>query len=145
MNRTENYILQILQSNPGVWIQASLFDSAGMPGGPGVGGWGVGNGGFTVEGCVGRLGNRGVCVAAGLLLELFVEQNSCCVIVWWKPPGPYSSLCNHRKRTYQRSGSITHPRKHALMSVNEAELQPPKSETWLSRRRLMEANNGAEP
>lgn len=99
---------------------------------------------FTVRGYVGLLGNWGVCGIKSLLLKVFVKQNSCCVTVWRKLRSHCLSLCNHHKGTYQQSGSITHPHKQTVMSVNEAELQPLKSETWLLWCSLMKANNGAE-
>lgn len=34
LNKSEKYIFQTLQLNPHVWIQAFLFDSGEMPGGP---------------------------------------------------------------------------------------------------------------
>lgn len=105
-----------------------LFDSARMPGGP--------------QGLAG-LQFGGVCWVKSHLLKVFVKQRSCCVTVQWKLPSDCMGLCNHHKRTYQQSKSITHPHKQTLMSVNEAELQPLKGETWLLRRSLMKANNAA--
>lgn len=93
---------------------------------------------------MGLLGNWGVCGIKSLLLKVFVKQNSCCVTVWRKLRSYCLSLCNHHKRTYQQSGSITHPHKQTVMLVNEAKLQPLKSETWLLWCSLMKANNGAE-
>lgn len=84
--------------------------------------WAWGMGGFTVGGWGGA-----VCSVKSHLLPVFLKQ-SRCVTVWWKPPSHRTGLCNHHRRTCQQSGSITHPHKQTLMSVNEA--RTPTPEGW---------------
>lgn len=59
--------------------------------------------------------------------EAFCVTEVCvCVTVEWKLRSHRTRrLCNHHKRAFQQSGSISHQtHKHTVMSVNEAELRP---------------------
>lgn len=68
--------------------------------------------------------NGDVCYVKRHLLKVFLKQRSCCVTALWRLPSQCIGLCNHHKRTYQQSKSISHPHKQTLMSVNEPELKP---------------------